>query len=374
MINNTNILINRKKEKASQGCQVVYKRKNLTSLLLRDVESLSAEERTCLRDYYGRYGREAFEKIAVDNKIVPFAAHVLIALDCDISFWQEKHNFFVQRNQKIKAILNSIFAAMENFDCKSLLLIENFAVVLASKLCIGCFCSGDVDLSADIAERYKIIDCLRGFNFIGKEQPESIGEYSGQSMQFGNCDIIEGGFWINVAWKPVTRAFLIQDRYENRLAKDRLLARLISDTNIRVLDDTALMYFCALHIAAGHYYTMSPGLRLYVDIDRLARACNINWDHIVKWEMEDNAGIRISTVMYLSHKLLKTPVPEKVYNKTFKNKRNIKLVNYLYSTNSDEIQNSSSKLRRLYIELASDDGNIVSSFVSRIMQLMRSKL
>ena len=71
-------------------------------------------------------------------------------------------------------------------------------------------------------------------NFFSKDQPNSIGEYVGQSMQFFNESIFEEGFWINVIWKPVTRAFLVQEKYEKRLSKDRLDALTIPNTSIRV--------------------------------------------------------------------------------------------------------------------------------------------
>ena len=190
---------------------------------------------------------------------------------------------------------------------------------------------------------------------------------------FYNPDILGQGYWINILWTTTSRAFLIQDKYDARLSKERLLAESIEGTNIRVLNETSLMYFCALHIASGHYYTLTPGLRLYVDIDRLARGCNVNWDQLIEWSKEDDAGIRIAAVMYFSHKLLKTPIPQKVYQKALKNHRNNRLINYLYNAKTNQIQNKSNKLRRLYIELASDDKNLVYAFSNKVVNLFHLK-
>jgi hypothetical protein len=187
-------------------------------------------------------------------------------------------------------------------------------------------------------------------------------------MMFFNKDIIQGGFWVNVIWKPVTRAFLVQDKYEARLFRDRLFAKLIPGTEIRVLDDTSLMYFSALHISAGHYFTLSPGLRLYVDIDRLARNKKIDWDKIIEWSEEDDAGIRIFMVLYISHKVLKTPIPEKIYKNIFSSNRNKKLFNYLINSESYKFQNKSSILRRLYVEIASDDKTLIINFFRRVFK------
>ena len=205
-------------------------------------------------------------------QILPFAAHIFYEIGCDEEYWKEKHNKYIKRNTEIKEIVDKVFQNLNKYGCDSVTLTENFAVVLTTNGCIGDFCSGDVDLSADIKEQEKITSCLNSMNFFGKDQPNSIGEYVGQSMQFFNESIFEEGFWINVIWKPVTRAFLVQEKYEKRLSKDRLDALTIPNTSIRVLQDDSLMYFCSLHIAAGHYYTLPPGLRLFIDIDRLARA------------------------------------------------------------------------------------------------------
>ena len=212
------------------------------------------------------------------------------------------------------------------------------------------------------------------FSFESKDQPSQISEYSGQSMQFYSHEAIDRGFWINVIWKPVTRAFLVQDKYDVRLSKDRLLARTLGKSSIRILDDTSLLYFCALHISAGHYFTLTPGLRLFVDIDRLARSPRIDWDNIVKWELEDNAGIRISMMMYLVAKVFNTPIPEKVYSKALQSRRNRRFARYLLNRNTNEVQSNSSRLRRLYVELASDDKNLVTNFLIRFLRLVMSRI
>ena len=363
----------RAKSKISRTFNISYQDRDIASLLVRDANSLTVEEKNNIKSFYADQGFDKVKTAITDNQIVPFSAHIFMTLDCDQEYWHKVHSSFIERNKKIISLLDSVFTKMREYECKSLTLTENFAVVLSSNSCIGCFSSGDVDLSADINDMNKIVSGLDDLGFYSKQQPKSIGEYSGQSMQFYNGAAIDNGFWINVIWKPVTRAFLIQDKYETRLANDRLAAKLVPNTQIRVLNDTSLMYFCALHIAAGHYYTLTPGLRLYVDIDRLARGCNIDWDDILKWTEEDVAGIRIAVVMYLSCKVFKTPIPKKVYEKALKNNRNANFIRYLYNPETNQIQAKSSKLRRLYVELASDDKSLIRALMSRIMKFSLSR-
>lgn len=347
----------------------------LKTLFLRDSNSFNKSEKFFIKDSYLKYGKKGIKKIAFDNQILPFAAHILSDLGCDKSYWDSIHQKYVERNIEIKSIVENLFYEFNKSECESPTLTENFAVVLASKSCIGCFCSGDVDISADIKEINKITKCLNSIGFYSKEQPKKIGEYSGQSMQFFNKTELSGkGFWINIVWVPVTRAFLIQGKYQERLKRDRLNASNIFNSNIRILDYTSLLYFCCLHSSAGHYFTLTPGIRLYVDIDRLVRNTNINWNDIVSWEKEDNAGMRISMSLYLSKKLLNTPIPDSIISRITLNKRFKTLAKYLIDVKSSKIQNKSSKIRRLYVELCSDDKFIVFNFFRRFFITIYSKI
>ena len=369
-MNNPQLLsdFNRKRNIHLNKSSLIHNDEDIISIFLKRPVDLSLDEKKKLKQYYSITDRNAIIDALKYHKIYPFAAHIFSYLNCDKVFWDKEHQKFVDRNKKIKSLLHSIFTKMKLFSCKSLTLTENFGVILSTNSCIGCFCSGDVDLSADLYEKDIIESCLNEFNFYSKKQPEKIGQYSGQSMQFYNDRFIDGGFWINVIWKPVTRAYLIQDKYELRLSADRLKYKLIPNTNIKVLGDTSLMYFSALHISAGHYFTLSPGPRLYVDIDRLSRCLEINWKDLIKWEDEDDAGIRISMVLYICSKFLNSPIPEICFKKVLKNKRNNYLFNYLYNKKKNNFQDKGSLIRRLYIELASDDRNILFSFLSRLLK------
>ena len=339
--------------------------KDVQYLFIKEFKSLKPYEKDTIREFYYSKSKTNSYDLLEYNKIIPFGAHILSELDCDRSFWKPKYDFFFNRNSKIKELLNSIFEKLDSYSCRSIALTENFAVLLSTKSNIGCFSSGDIDLSANILEKDKITSCLNDFDFYSDDKSSKIGEYSGQSMQFFNKNFLDNGFWINVIWKPVTRAFLIQNKYEVRLEKARINFKLIENTSIRVLDDTELMYFCCLHIAAGHYFTLTPGLRLYYDVDRLASYGNINWNNLKLWESEDIAGLRISFILILSKKILNSKIPDNIFNSPLDKFRNQLFLNYLFDTSNHTIQSNSSFFRRLIIELLSDNKNIIFSFFNR---------
>lgn len=364
----------RKRKEFKKNLNFLYKSKDLNYLFLKEFDSLTQKERNQIIQYYNSKNKlEIFEALK-SNKIIPFGAYILSQLDCDRDYWQPKYDFFFERNLKIKDLLDLIFKKLDAFACKSIALTENFGVLLSTNSNIGCFSSGDIDLSANIFERDKIIECLNHFGFYSKDKLNVIGEYSGQSMQFFNKNFLDEGFWINVIWKPVTRAFLVQDNYESRLDKERINFKLVENTRIRVLNDTALMYFCCLHISAGHYFTLTPGLRLYYDIDRLASHGDINWNNLKLWESEDKAGLRISFVLILSKKILNSKIPIDIFESPLNKLRNRKFLNYLFDGNNFTIQSESSLLRRLFVELRSDDKNIIINFFNRFIKYFFSKI
>jgi len=352
---------------------MIFQGYQISQLLLRIPETLSSDEATLLKDYYSSCTLKTIEENVVKENILPFAADVFANLKCDPEYWTQLHGDFVRRNQKVKSILDSIFEKSNELGCKSLTLTENFGVVLSSNSCIGCFTSSDVDLSADIREREEIIRSLEYFNFTVKERNHrKKNPFSEQITMFYNEHLIKGGFWINIMWVAVARTYFIQDKYNQRLFRERLLAIEIPDTKIRVLSETPLLYFCALHIASGHYYTLTPGIKLYVDIDRLVRCCNINWETILEWTEQDNAGLRIALVMYLCHQLFDTDIPEKVYGTLLKNRRNTRLINYLYVRDTKNILGNAGKFHRLFIELASDGDMLTVSVMKRLYHLLKA--
>ena len=73
-------------------------------------------------------------------------------------------------------------------------------------------------------------------------------------------------------------------------------------------------------------------------------------------------------------KVFNTPIPEKVYSKALQSRRNRRFARYLLNRNTNEVQSNSSRLRRLYIELASDDKNLVTNFLIRFLRLVMSRI
>ena len=344
---------------------MIYKNKNILPFLLRIPETLNHEEKAIIEQFYHNQNITLTKEIILNENIVPFASCIFIHLKFDQSFWKRELHYYTKRNELIKNSLESIFLTAKKLKIYSITLTENFASVLLSRSPLGCFTSGDVDLSADINEKDKIVSCMESNGFFISNRKKSANIKDFQCTTFFNDSITDSGFWINVLWVTVTRSFLNQRKFNKRLFLKRRNAIVIKNSNIRVLETTSLFYFCAIHIAAGHYYTLPPAEKLYVDLDRLINNCIIDWDLVLSWAKEDNSEIRISVVLYLCYKTLNSKIPNGILDKFAKN--SLELKSYLYDEESMKFQKNESKFSRLYIELASR--NVFFRIISKIIRI-----
>lgn len=325
------------------------------SLLLKMPTTLLEDEVVKIKLFYNNYEVAKVYEIVNSLGITPFASEVFMYMRLDYDYWDRIHQQFVERNTRYKQILEKIFVSARNNNINSIAVYENYAVNLLINDCIGCFTSSDIDLTADSEEKEKIYKIMNYHGFFEKIRGKRKKYISLQASTFYS-DSIPGGLWINIMWEPVVRSFFNQELISKRLSIFRYQAKNMANSEIKSLIPTELLYYCCLHIAAGHYYTLSPGLRLYVDIDRLVRCSNdINWRHIANWMVQDGMSTRVAIVLYISSITMGTPVESSMYNSVINKYKNKLLVKFLLDVASRKIIQRGSSLSRLIIELLSND-------------------
>lgn len=333
-------------------------------------EILTEFERNQILDYYREYGRDAVLEFAREEKAVPFISLLLSEIDCDRGFWENVHLNYTFRNEILITTLDYLFGEFERAGGKTLCVVENFGSVLSSDISIGCFGSSDVDLTADISEKSLLVSVMekRGFTI------QQRGHHASDSKElttFFNPEVTEDGYWLNVMWMPVSRpSFLIQKAYAKRLQKERLDAINYKSTKIRLLHPDAMLYFCALHIACGHFYTREPGMRLYCDIDRLVRSKSIDWLKLKSWAESDRAGCRIDLVLDICNTLLKTNIPESAFSDRVSSERYTRLKNFVFDSENRTFIKAVKKRDLLYVELMSDNTMLLKSFFMHLRTLV----
>ena len=335
-------------------------------LFLRSKEALSEDEIRQIKDVYEQEGREKIESFLRKEKSnVPFASLLFSELGIDADFWKQIHQSYIDRNTPIVELLDQLFEDYYRKGGKTLCVVENFGSLLSSGISIGCFASNDVDLSASVDEKPFLIETFaaNGFKF---DQRGNHPIDNKQISTFHNPDALNGkGWWLNIMWTTTSRAYMVrQSQYDKRFEAERLKAELYKDTAIRVLGPEAITYYCALHIALEHFFSASPGMSLYCDVDRVVCNRKVDWEVITRWAKEDKAGNRISLVMDVCNDCLATPIPLEKFDTSspiYKKLRTMVLEGKKHS-----LKPQLGKLKRLQIELLADGKSVPASLVNRL--------
>jgi hypothetical protein len=324
---------------------------------------------------YESFGKEKFYNTALEQKIMPYVAHALINAGCERDFWSKIHEKYVERNKKVVELLERIFLALNRENMTQVCVAENFATLLLSDSCIGCFSSGDVDLYSMNMDLKKLDNIMGSMGFFWSNRHPRKKMYA---KEYKSTDVIGEEFWINFQWKPMTRkkTHLYDQRFILRRYKTFFNNfRYFKGTHIKLFDPSVAMYLNCIHIASGHYYILPPGIRLYVDIDRLARNCAIDWHTVRSWVMADHLGMRSDIVYDMSRMQLNSPIPDGAYIFSNDNKRKANFIKSLMDNKSLEMKKpNKGKLKYLYflvkVELTSDGTNILRSMINRLWVIL----
>lgn len=342
--------------------------RSILPLLLKYPCSLTDEEKQSVRDVYASIGRDAFDRILIKEKQSrPFASEVLALCGCDADYWNAVHSDYFQRNTAIVEILNSVFKVFHDKGGKTLNVYENFGAVLSSGLSVGDFASGDVDFTVEPDEEQLVIDVLHENGFYEEIRSDHAKASDQIVVPFYNPKALDGkGYWLNIMRKPVARSFMLeQDRYVIRLSESRKGGLMqYKDTEIRLLEPTAMVYFNALHFACEHFYSASPGMALCCDMDRVIRTHKLDWDKLVRWSKEDKAGLRIRMALDVCHYFLKTEVPLEKFGKP--SSIYLKLRHKIIDEEHNYLIPQEGKKARLITELMSDDMPMVKALIRRV--------
>lgn len=342
--------------------------RQILPLLLRLPDLLDEEEKARVKDSYLKIGREKTEaELKSEKQTRPFASEVLSLCNCDPDYWGQVHDEYIERNTAIVDILNSIFTSFHKKGGKTLNVYENFGAVLSSGLTVGNFASGDVDFTVEASERQITVAALLENGFHEEIRIEHVVPSKNLVTNFYNPDALDGkGYWIQIMWKAVSRDFmLLQNRYVKRLSESRKSGlEQYKDTEIRILEPTAMVYFNALHFACEHHYSASPGMVLCCDMDRVIRMRNIDWDRMAMWAREDKAGLRIRLALDICRYFLKTEVPIIKFGESTKYYK--MLWNRLVDETNYRLIPQNGIRARLLTELLSDDMSVIQSLITRL--------
>lgn len=320
---------------------------NFYCLLIRG-KNISLEEKSRIKEIYLLYGRERLYDMTKSKKILPFAANSFVYCNIDTEFWSVKLNEYRERNKKILACLDNVYAVLKAHGVKKMFVSENFGALLSANEDIALFASGDVDNYADFEERDNIYSA---FESLGWTRKERFAEKNQIAAEFFP-PITEGlpeNFYISVDFNPLARlklpCFVEADSFVDW---DGL--SVYEDTAITLPPADALMYICMLHISL-HSFSRAPDIRLYIDLLNMSRT-QVNYMRISDWCSRDSTCTRAAVSSTLSNHLMKTDIPECITKTT---KRKNKIVKLVYSPERNDLIYEPHGLKVLRIEVLCND-------------------
>lgn len=339
-------------------------------LVLRVPESLTIDDQKLIQSFYQEKGREYTIKEAQKRKVVPFVACALIKAQCDISYWNNEYIGFLRRNKTIINLLNDVFLAFDRFDCKTPCVSENFAALLTSNRLLGCFSSGDVDISAAPEEKERIDSAMLSLGFektVRKKYRKQLDQEEYViPKQYKIC------FYINLVWRPVMRErgwTINQKTVNNWLCGQRKDYCCYLGSRIRLLNPEATLLHCIYHISAGHYYSASPGTKLLSEIDRILRYCQIDWQKLQVYTKTAKLRNRVFVSLLLTRKVLNSDIEENRINEFHPSHKVllICLCNNLYKEKKGikVLKEPNGLLNRLLIDVLSEDGSLLFALVKK---------
>lgn len=116
--------------------------------------------------------------------------------------------------------------------------------------------------------------------------------------------------WLELQWRPVAGRWI---RPDQEPSAEELIARSqpIPGTAVRLLAPEDNLLQVALH-TAKHSYVRAPGFCLHLDVERIVRYQDIDWDLFLKRVL----ALQVKTPVYFSlaipKTLFDTPIPDRV--------------------------------------------------------------
>ena len=245
-------------------------------------------------------------------------AHALMEAGVNDAPWRDEHQLAERKTRKMFAVLEQIATALESQGIRAAV-IENGGVAYALSRCWGCFASSDLDLlirREDFVSverefiRQGYAACTRGRSLSDSPDDAQFGRRGWKAYRREEPDGVE--HWVNLMWRPVVQGWL---PIACQLQASELLARSIHVTehgsDLRVLSPEDQLLVCAAH-TASHSYVRGIGLRLQVDVDRIVRRMEIDWEVFLRRARESVGWTVIFPSLAIPKGLWDTPVPVEV--------------------------------------------------------------
>ena len=274
--------------------------------ILRAVRhSVCAAERAEIARYYATVGDAIAWQTAQSNRVESIVAHALMdALGkANVpAHWCQAHDETHHRISAYLAELDRVAARLAE-ESIPLVALKNGGIARGLYPCPGCCPMGDLDVLVERrhfqAAHNLLID--EGYSYIAR----NVMEKAYHRLLPDDIPL-----WLELLWRPVEGRWI---RPDQEPPTEELMARSkpIPGTAVRLLAPEDNLLQVALH-TAKHSYVRAPGFRLHLDVERIVRYQEIDWDLF----LSRVRALQVKTPVYFSLAIPKalfgTPIPDKV--------------------------------------------------------------
>jgi len=271
-----------------------------------------------LRSLYKQLGDAEAYALCAHNRIVSLAADAMTCAGIELpERWLIEFAEMAERISEYMAELDKTAALLAEYDIP-MLALKNSGIARSLYPHPGASPMGDIDVLVQKQNFRQAHDILVSHGYIMKFRSPLEEENLDLAEQGGGAEYsvqLPSGrhLWFELQWRPVAGRWIRPDQEPDASV---LVQRSVSipGSRAQLLSPEDNLLQVSLH-TAKHSYVRAPGFRLHTDVDRIVRACPIDWD-LFSARVEE---LQVRTAVYFSlafaQELLGTPVPVAVLSR-----------------------------------------------------------
>lgn len=272
-------------------------------LLCLAVSGARSEARDeALRRLFVRLGEPAAWDVSSSNQVGPLVASRLREVGCALT--DRWHELLSSNQLRVETLISAAEAVGRELSRAGIpfAVVEGGGTFLASDMPAEAFCPGDLDVLVP-QPLEPSLEAARRAGFEGKPadplMPTMRRVCSNVSGRLIRLEFMSRTF--ERKWIPV-EGLVEEGQWLSRRRASR------KTEHLTVLSPEDALINIGLHTSL-HSYVQPPGLRLHVDLDRLVRSQEIDWDLFVERARATELPTRIFQSLSMSIGLLGTPIP-----------------------------------------------------------------
>ena len=267
--------------------------------------------------YYEAIGDDVAWQAATDNDVASIVGHTLadaVGPERVPGRWREAHDAVARQLSAYMAELDRVAVLLAEHGIP-MVALKNSGIARAIYPCHGCSPMGDMDV---LVEKQNFLTAHRlllenGYHFEFRSPlEEATLEAAERTGGAEYSKMLPGGehLWFELQWRSVAGRWI---RPDQEPSAEALVARSlpVEGSAVRVLRPEDNLLQVCLH-TAKHSYVRAPGFRLHLDVERITRHQQVDWDAFLRRVVAAQAKTPVFFALALPADLLGSPIPDEV--------------------------------------------------------------